>query len=381
MGEGKKFGLSDREYEFLKRWWDKFKPERMTFIEVVNLYKNIKKLAEEMGIPDPETWVQNNWDLVDSTLSYSENLARLESEVYTYGREAYMPEELEEMEFWKKRAEELEKQLKHAFTLEQKRELERKIRELKHKLKRKEAEIERLRQRAIPEEEREKLLEYEDMLKDASIEELLTSLELLEKEIPSEMSERELQMRINAIKKELTRRGVPRSKATGRFLRPMTEWKGYPVPPEMRFWYDPYERRYYRDNKPVTPEQIDKAMRQLLKPIEQEMKAYRKAPRQVREVIMPDFLEEEAKRLEPAVQILYRVRFEKLPPQVREHYLVKMFEQYSIIEAIQRFSKYRLEDLTESEYHDVLDYAIDTFVSKAPGDIYELADLLKDYVE
>lgn len=358
--------LSEREEEFLKRWWNAYKPERMTWIEVVNLYKKIKKLAEEMGIPDPETWVQNNWDLVDSTLTYSENLARLEAEVYTYGREEYLPKEMEELEYWKERAEKLEEQLKTAFTLEEKRELEKKIKELRRKLEEKEKEIAKLSERVLPEHVVERISEFEKTIREASTEELISSLELLEKERPPEMSEEEWVSRINAIKRELERRGVPKSKTTGKFLIPVAEWKGIPVPPEMRLWYDPYEKRYYRDGKPVTPEYIDRAIRQLLKPIEVVPAVPAAPPLPPEEEIIP------AK--------LYRLRFEKLPSHVREHYLVKMLENYAKIGAIELFSKYNLSELTEDEYKKVLDYAIDMFISKAPTDIDDLVALLEEYL-
>jgi len=134
---------------------------------------------------------------------------------------------------YKKRIEQLEKQ---------KEELEREIRRMRELMP---EELERKRREELSEIER-RLEEFREALPEYSIAELLASLKARK---PPEIT------------------NEPKSPVTGEFMQPVTEWHGVKVPPEMRFWYSPTEERYYRDGKPVTPEAITRALRQVLKPV------------------------------------------------------------------------------------------------------------------
>jgi len=101
------------EEEWLRRFWEEKRPTRMTFIELRNLYIHTKNRAKELGIPDPETTAKELIDRVfDPSLTYAENLGLVDAELIKLGVPTELPKELEELEYWKKRAEELEKELK-----------------------------------------------------------------------------------------------------------------------------------------------------------------------------------------------------------------------------------------------------------------------------
>ena len=243
--------------------------------------KMLKELCESYGVPtDLIDWEAE----VDETLSFEENRAKILPLIKSLAQEPEMVTEYDELkadiERLRRENEKLRKKLEEA-TLPEKRKYERMIREYKKRIeqleKQKEElereirrmrelmpeELERKRREELSEIER-RLEEFREALPEYSIAELLASLKARK---PPEITNEEWERRMELIRKELERRGVPKSPVTGEFMQPVTEWHGVKVPPEMRFWYSPTEERYYRDGKPVTPEAITRALRQVLKPV------------------------------------------------------------------------------------------------------------------
>jgi len=139
------------EEEWLRRFWEEKKPTRMTFIELRNLYIYTKNRAKELGVPDPETTAKELLDRVfDPSLTYAENLGLVDAELIKLGVPTELPKELEELEFYKKKVEELEKKLKRAGVEEIERirdELKRLRREFREAIRRLTEEIREVRER------------------------------------------------------------------------------------------------------------------------------------------------------------------------------------------------------------------------------------------
>jgi len=341
--------------------------------------KKLKEVARSMGVdPDLIDWEAE----VDEKLSYKENYERVLPLIEALSPEPTYASEYEEMlrdiERLKEENRKLRERLEKA-TLPEKRKYEKMIEEYKKKIEELERQRDELR-RLLPEElERKRreelseierrLEEFEESVKRATTSELLASLKLRK---PPEITVEEWSKRMEIIKKELERRGVPKSPLTGEFLEPVTEWKGIPIPPEYKFYYSPLEERYYRDSKPITPDVIERAVRRFVKPIKP-VEVVAKPPEVYEEmVILPKAPKED-------ISILYVIDYLKLPKDVLANPLVQMFMSMMLAEAIKTYSKYDLRDLTEDEWNDVVDKAIIEFSKKAPGDIDNLVRLLKPY--
>jgi len=99
--------LTPEEREFVKRVWERKKPwTAMTYLELERLYEWFLNRCRELDI-DPATI--DFEAIVDSALSYYENQARLETELIGL---IPTPVEVEELEYYKKRVEELERRIK-----------------------------------------------------------------------------------------------------------------------------------------------------------------------------------------------------------------------------------------------------------------------------
>jgi hypothetical protein len=97
--------LTPEQEKFVKELFEKYKPPHMTFLEVKTLYEQFLKRCEEVGI-DPYT-IDFEAE-VDWNLRYHENLAKLETKIIGL---IPAPVEIEELEYYKKRVEELEKRI------------------------------------------------------------------------------------------------------------------------------------------------------------------------------------------------------------------------------------------------------------------------------
>jgi hypothetical protein len=93
----------------LERIWRERK-FKMSFAEFLALYVWAYNRAEEIGIPDPETFVFESLDELDPSLSYYENQAILETKLLKF-LPTPIPE-LEELEDYKRKVEELEKKIR-----------------------------------------------------------------------------------------------------------------------------------------------------------------------------------------------------------------------------------------------------------------------------
>lgn len=103
--------LREKEKKKVKDLHSKWNPENMTFIEVGNLYYNFLQLCKKNEI-DPQKF-DFEQELVDWTLSYSENMRRLEEKFHLnapVGEE--LPEELQELEKLREENNKLQKRLK-----------------------------------------------------------------------------------------------------------------------------------------------------------------------------------------------------------------------------------------------------------------------------
>jgi hypothetical protein len=99
--------LTPEQERFVRKLYEKYKPPHMTYLEVANLYEWFLKRCSEVGI-DPAT-IDFEAE-VDWSLSYWENQANLETKILKF-IPTPIPE-LEELEYYKKRVEELEKTIK-----------------------------------------------------------------------------------------------------------------------------------------------------------------------------------------------------------------------------------------------------------------------------
>jgi len=106
---------------------------RMTFAEFLALFVWGYNRAEEVGIPDPETFILEQLDYLDPSLTYYENQAILETKIIGYYP---TPPEIEELEYYKKRVEELERKLKELERVVKPEEIEKLRREVEEWKKR-----------------------------------------------------------------------------------------------------------------------------------------------------------------------------------------------------------------------------------------------------
>jgi predicted transcriptional regulator len=98
--------LTPEEKEFVKRVWERKKPWRvMTYLELEKLYEWFLERTKELGI-DPA--IIDIEMILDSTLTYYENQARLEREILGL---IPTPIEITELEESKRRVEEFEKRI------------------------------------------------------------------------------------------------------------------------------------------------------------------------------------------------------------------------------------------------------------------------------
>ena len=255
--------------------------------------KMLKDLCRSYGVdPDLVDWEAE----VDETLSYQENMQRILPTIKSLAEEPEMVTEYDELkadiERLESENEKLRKRLEKA-TLPEKYKYERMIREYKERIEQLQKqrddlerkieemrglmpeELEKKRREEMSEIER-RLEEFREALPESSIRELLASLKTPK---PPEITNEEWEKRMNLIREELARRGVPKSPVTGEYMEPVTTWRGATVPPEMRFWYSPTEERYYRDGKPTTPDAITRALKAVIKPVAPEIrKPVRKMP-------------------------------------------------------------------------------------------------------
>ena len=349
--------------------------------------KKLKEVARSMGVdPDLIDWEAE----VDEKLSYKENYERVLPLIEALSPEPTYASEYEEMLRDIERLQEENRKLRERLekaTLPEKRKYERMIEEYKKKIEELERQRDELR-RLLPEElERKRreelseierrLEEFEESVKRATTSELLASLKLQK---PPEITVEEWSKRMEIIKKELERRGVPKSPLTGEFLEPVTEWKGIPIPPEYKFYYDPVAERYYRNGKEVRPEYIERLIRGYVRPITPAPPRYRRERRI--EEIPPGTVVTPTRYPELVnISILYRVDYVNLPEEVKKNPVVGMFLAMMLSEAIRTYSKYELRDLTEQEMHTVIDRAIVEFTNKAPEDIRNLVKALKQYTK
>jgi len=91
----------------LLEWKWKNRGFKISVPEMYALYVYAYNLAEKYGYPDPEVEALSVLDKVDPDLSYDE----LKTEVEAYLMPVGVPTEMEELEYWKKKAEELEKEI------------------------------------------------------------------------------------------------------------------------------------------------------------------------------------------------------------------------------------------------------------------------------
>jgi polyhydroxyalkanoate synthesis regulator phasin len=97
--------LTPEQEKFVKELYERHKPPNMTFLEVRVLYEQFLKRCEEVGV-DPAT-IDFEYE-VDWSLRYHENLVNLEKKIIGL---IPTPPELEELSYYKRRVEELEKQI------------------------------------------------------------------------------------------------------------------------------------------------------------------------------------------------------------------------------------------------------------------------------
>jgi len=97
--------LTPEQRRFVKEIWERKKPWKMTYLELERLYEWFLDRCEEAGV-DPAAI--DFEALVDSTLSYYENQANLETQIIGL---IPTPMEAEELEYYKRRVEELEKRI------------------------------------------------------------------------------------------------------------------------------------------------------------------------------------------------------------------------------------------------------------------------------
>lgn len=257
--------LTKEQEEVVRRLWEKHKPKHMNFLQVYKLYEIFLDRCNIYGI-DPQTI---DFDaIVDWSLTYEENKDLLDRNLLAFKpAEEFYNREWEELEYWKKKAEELEKKLeeveKSGIFKEKEREYIEEINRLKKKIEMKEREIEELSKRKLPKEVEERIDEFAEMIRNVSNSELWESYQILKENPPPELSKEEILLRIRKIETELNRRKWPRSKITGEFLEPVYRIEGYPLPPGARIFYDPIEERFYRDGRPITTETI----RRMFKPV------------------------------------------------------------------------------------------------------------------
>jgi hypothetical protein len=132
---------------FLKRIWEQHKDRaNFTFLELQNLYNFFLEKAGELSI-DPKIFDFEHE--IDFSLSYAENRALIERKLIDMAYPNAEPEEIRELEYYKRELERLRnrKEIKIMEKLERKMSLwQEKIKELEKKLNRKE-DVERIEQK------------------------------------------------------------------------------------------------------------------------------------------------------------------------------------------------------------------------------------------
>jgi phosphatidate phosphatase PAH1 len=135
------------EEDFLKRIWEQHKDKaNFTFLELQNLYNFFLKKAKELGL-DSQTFDFEHE--IDYSLSYNENKALIEQKLINIAYPNAEPEEITELEHYKKELEKLrnKKEIKVIEKLERKMGLwQEKFKEFEQKLNKKE-DIERIEQK------------------------------------------------------------------------------------------------------------------------------------------------------------------------------------------------------------------------------------------
>jgi len=119
--------IPEETRKLLEKIW-KERHFKIGFPEFLALYVWAYNRAEELGFPSPSDYVIESLDYLDPELSYEELKAQFELR----GISEAIPTEIEELEYWKKRAEELEKEIERLGGKE-KEELEAELKKWKSK--------------------------------------------------------------------------------------------------------------------------------------------------------------------------------------------------------------------------------------------------------
>jgi len=152
--------IPERVKKELRRVYDR-RDFRISFGQFLSLYVWAYNRAEELGWPDPETFVFESLDHVDPLGTFEELKADLEMRGI---RELGPPPELEELEYYKERVKELEKEiarLEKIVPIEEIEKLRREVKKYKELAEKRMKEIERMRERrpvGITREELKELL-------------------------------------------------------------------------------------------------------------------------------------------------------------------------------------------------------------------------------
>lgn len=118
--------LTEREREFVRKVWERKKPWKvMTYLELERLYEWFLNRCRELDI-DP--YLIDFEAIIDSSLSYYENQGLLETQILGL---IPTPREFEELEYYKKKVEELEKRIKELEKVVPTEEIERLKEEIK----------------------------------------------------------------------------------------------------------------------------------------------------------------------------------------------------------------------------------------------------------
>lgn len=317
----------------------------------------LKELARSYGVAEDLI----DWEAeVDKRLTYTENLHRLLPLIRSLAKEPAQATEYDKLEKdierLTKEKQKLREKLEKAVLPER-----RKYEEYKKRIGEEKKEVSEMEER---------LEEFRKDVEQATLPELFT---FFETEKPPEITTEEWDRRREIIHRELVKRKVPKSPVTHEFMRPVTMWQGIPVPEEMKFWYDPTEKRFYRDTKPIKPEDISKALRTLIKPIK---------PKEKKMKITPVYEETVITKVPTKdISILYKVDWVTMPASVRLKPVVVMFYSFMKLWAVRLFSVYNLKELLPEQMENVIDSAIAEFVKKAPNDLDELIDALEPYTD
>lgn len=117
--------IPEETKKLLRRIWEE-RNFKISFVEFLALYVWAYNRAEELGFPSPSDYVIESLDYLDPSLKFSELKAQFELK----GISEAVPTEMEELEYWKKRAEELEKEIEK-LGVKEKEELEAELKKWK----------------------------------------------------------------------------------------------------------------------------------------------------------------------------------------------------------------------------------------------------------